>query len=129
MGPVMQHIGEKPVDPLTIHYYPSAKESSFELYEDDGETKAHERGEFAVTKITASAQKGAKTFLAVEAPKGKYRGMPEKRNYEIILHGCAKPSGVSISGKAAKFAYDEKARAITVKVPATAAGFSVEAAF
>jgi len=40
MGPLMQYIGKKRSDPLTILIYPY-KESKFTLYEDDGITYAY----------------------------------------------------------------------------------------
>lgn len=128
LGPVMQYVGEKPTDPLTVHYYPSASETSFELYEDDGLSRAYERGEYAVTTLRGSSAPGAQMSVSVEGPKGKYAGMPAKRAYEIVFHHCPKPAGVYMDAagvQAGNTAYDEKAKILTVKVPNSPGTFTL----
>ncbi|MEV1290284.1 TIM-barrel domain-containing protein [Micromonospora sp. NPDC049679] len=53
LGPVMQWTEQGPLDPLSIEVYPDddgAAEGV--LYEDDGVTRAHERGQWSMTRYT-----------------------------------------------------------------------------
>jgi alpha-glucosidase len=85
MAPVMQYTREKPVDPLTINYYPSTSASSYNLYEDDGESNAYLNNSFAITHIEA-VQKDKSVVIKVGKPGGAYKGMTSKRAYEIVIH-------------------------------------------
>ena len=49
MQPTMIYVGEKPVDVITVEIFPN-KNSSFELYEDDGTSLQYQQGNFAITK-------------------------------------------------------------------------------
>lgn len=52
LGPAMSHVGEKRCDPLSLRIYPDGTgTASLDLYEDDGETEAHRRGEFRRTRF------------------------------------------------------------------------------
>ncbi|MFH1539662.1 MAG: TIM-barrel domain-containing protein [bacterium] len=94
MYPVMRHTREKAPDPLTIHYYPGPERSVYELYEDDGETRGYERGEFAITKIEASRENGMDR-VAISKPEGSYDGMLKERSYEIVIHHAPGAGSVS----------------------------------
>ncbi len=48
MGPAMQYVGEKPLEPLSLHLFPGDK-ADFTLYEDDGISLDYELGKFATT--------------------------------------------------------------------------------
>lgn len=132
MGPVMQYEGEKTVNPLTINYYPSAAETVFALYEDDGNTRAYERGAFAVTTLRGKATPGSGISFAVEGPAGSYAGMPATRDYEMVFHRCASPKDVRMDGASLKndrWSYDAQKQILTVKAPGLKGGFKIEINF
>jgi alpha-glucosidase len=130
MAPVMQYTREKPVDPLTIHYYPGRGLSSYDLYEDDGESRAYENGESAITHIEAE-RKDRRISIRVADPRGGYKGMPEKRSYEIVIHHSASEGKVLAQGldprPAAK--YDAEKQTLSVTTPPVGKGFSVDINF
>jgi alpha-glucosidase (family GH31 glycosyl hydrolase) len=65
LGPPMQFV-ESNAGPLTLQVYPQG-ESSFELYEDDGETWAYEQGAYVLTEIRCSAAaSGLRLSLATQ---------------------------------------------------------------
>jgi alpha-glucosidase len=49
--PVMNYVGEKKINEMTLDIYPGAA-TEFELYEDDGKSLSYKKGEYATTKIT-----------------------------------------------------------------------------
>lgn len=85
--------------PLTLDIYPNG-EQSFELYEDDGFSKEHRDGNFAITKITAKApiKQSGNLLLKVGPTVGKYTGMKESRCYEFCIHSKVAPNKVVICG-------------------------------
>ena len=128
MGPLMQYTGEKPTDPLTVHYYPAQDETTFTLYEDDGATRAYERGEVAVTTLAGKAGPDGAMTVSVKGPRGKYTGMPETRDYEIVFHHCAQPGRVLLDGNpvdAAQWVYDPDREILAVTVSASKGHFTV----
>src|SRR5260370_2240982 len=83
MGPLMQHTGERPTDPLTIHCYLSAQgRASYTLYEDDGETQAYHHGAFSETHITCQAHE---TGATVEIEERFEQYHPRREWYEIVV--------------------------------------------
>ncbi len=97
MGPVMQYVEQKPVNPLTLDIYPW-KTSSFTLYEDDGITYAYENGAFARTTFVCSQQPN---HLVVEIgpSRGHFKGQLKKRTYILKLNGVNRPVKIRLEGK------------------------------
>ncbi len=81
MYPQMNYDGEKPLDTLTLDIYPSGK-SSYQLYEDDGKTRAYKQNEFAITNISCN-QTSSSTIINIDAIKGSYANMLPQRNYVL----------------------------------------------
>ena len=98
-APPMQHTSQKPLDPLIVNVLPlkEGESSSYSLYEDAGDSRAYEHGEFARTEIRSSEKAGE---LAIEiAPvKGVYQGMPKDRMYEVRLPADWPPEAVTANG-------------------------------
>lgn len=88
LGPDVQFNGEKAWDELEIRVYPGA-DGTGELYEDDFETYACEKGEWS--RIRFTWDDGARTLTIAER-EGSYPGMLSKRVFRIIL-----PDGTSKS--------------------------------
>ncbi|CAL9610248.1 hypothetical protein SUDANB120_05629 [Streptomyces sp. enrichment culture] len=115
MWPQMNHTGEKPVSVLTYDIHPRGS-SSFNLYEDDGLTRAHRSGAYARQRVDVSAPaSGAGTVtVSVGAPIGSYTGKPASRGYEFTLHVPTAPARVDLDGApltrhASKAAYEAAA--------------------
>ena len=81
LGPVVQHVNEKPDAPLEIRVYPGA-DASFTLYEDDNETYAYETGAFATTKLSWDDASGT---LTIGRRQGSYPGLSPRREFRVVL--------------------------------------------
>ncbi|MGI5446812.1 TIM-barrel domain-containing protein [Streptomyces sp. CA-243310] len=101
MWPQMNHTGEKPVSTLTYDIHPRGA-SSFELYEDDGRTRAHQSGAFARQRVAVTAPTTGVGDITVKvgAPVGDYAGKPASRAYELTLHVSSAPSALTANGSA-----------------------------
>ena len=74
-------------DELIVRVYPDSQESSFVLYEDDGETVDYLGGEVATTTLMQRTVDGS-VRVTVGATEGSYDGAPARRNnvVELVLH-------------------------------------------
>jgi alpha-D-xyloside xylohydrolase len=90
VGPQIQYVGEKRDAPITLYIYPGA-DGAFDLYEDDGVSRAYERGAYTVIPIRYDAATGAVSFAG---QNGGYEGMPNRRTFRIrwIGQGGAAPT-------------------------------------
>jgi hypothetical protein len=100
MAPPMQYSSQKPVDPLIVNVLPldAGQSSSYSLYEDSGDSRAFQRGEFARTEINTS-EKSNELIVTVAPAKGSYKGMPTARGYELRLVGGWPPTSVTANGR------------------------------
>ncbi|MFJ8207793.1 TIM-barrel domain-containing protein [Streptomyces sp. NPDC096033] len=112
MWPQMNYSGEKPVSTLTYDIHPRGT-SAFDLYEDDGRTRAYTTGAFARQHVgvTAPASGSGTVTVDVGAPTGSYAGQPASRGYELTLHVASAPTALTLDGTAltrltSKAAYD-----------------------
>ena len=87
MGPEMNYVGEKPVDPITFAIYPDENgQASMTLYEDDGVSPAYRQGIFRRTQVsTSKSGNGIQTDVA--APQGSYN--PGSRNLVFVIKSGA----------------------------------------
>jgi alpha-glucosidase len=85
--PEMKYVGEKSVDPITLHIYPDGNGSaSTVLYEDDGVSPAYKQGNFRRTNVRAR-RVGRGYFISVSAPEGDYQPGPRKFAFVINAFG------------------------------------------
>ncbi|MEQ9562103.1 MAG: glycoside hydrolase family 31 protein, partial [Woeseiaceae bacterium] len=73
---------------LTLHYYAdrSVRQSSGQMYEDDGKSRSSlEKGNFELLKF-ASRQDGNSLTIGLGREGGSYAGMPESRDLSIVIH-------------------------------------------
>ncbi|MFB7620670.1 TIM-barrel domain-containing protein [Kitasatospora sp. NPDC056181] len=145
MWPQMNYTGEKPVSTLTYDVYPRGN-SSFNLYEDDGTTRAYQSGAFARQQVdvTAPASGTGDVTLAVGAATGSYSGKPASRGYEFTVHTAGAPTSVKVgagtlTALGSKAAYDaastgwyfdpaDRAGVLWIKTGGAAGAFTVTAA-
>ncbi len=97
MGPVMQHTGEKPLDPITLRIYPGST-AEFALYEDDGVSYDYEKGKLALTTLSCETE-GRRTEVRIGAPSGRYRGMRRRRGWVVEMRAAGAPVRVVLDGR------------------------------
>jgi alpha-glucosidase/alpha-D-xyloside xylohydrolase len=94
MGPIKQYVDE-PVDaPLSVTIYPGA-DGAFELYEDDGRTFAHKKGDWS--RLAMAWNDRARQFSARLMPGSRMRA-PSTRTIEVRVAGTADTRRVNFSG-------------------------------
>ncbi|WP_343758230.1 discoidin domain-containing protein, partial [Clostridium oceanicum] len=100
MYPSSNYDGEKmPGDtyPITFDIYPSG-ESSFDLYEDDGETKEYRNGKSSKTKIQVVAPENGEgnSTVTVNPTEGSYKGMVTSRKNQFTIHSKSAPQTLTL---------------------------------
>ena len=97
MGPEMNYVGEKPVDPMTFAIYPDESgRASTTLYEDDGVSPAYRQGMFRRTQVSSTkSTNGFQTDVA--APQGSYN--PGSRDLIFVVKSGSAYRQVSVDGK------------------------------
>ncbi len=92
---VVQYVGEKEIETITLDIYPDGN-SSFSLYDDDGKSLDYQKGKYALTSIEVNAEDD-QVEVTIQPAEGKYK--LDDRTYEIRLHGnysAAKSNGKSL---------------------------------
>lgn len=103
MMPVMQYIGEKPLDVLTLDIYPHVNggNSQFVLYEDDGQTESYKDGIYTTTKYTLETKSAGdnKTLtFKIGERSGEYTDI-DQRDYIMQFHADFKNLSVTKDGQ------------------------------
>ncbi len=93
-GPDLDYLAQPHDGSLSVLIYPT-ESSTFELYEDDGETWAYEQGAYILTRISCTVQ--ADGLQIVLSHHGEYAGMPTQRAVRLQIYLSAPPSSVSVS--------------------------------
>jgi alpha-glucosidase (family GH31 glycosyl hydrolase) len=83
---IQQYVGEHPVTRVFVDVFPTATETSFNYYDDDGLTYAYEKGTFYQQRLSSS-DNGTVVRFALATPTGTYK--PPLREYEVRLHGIS----------------------------------------
>ncbi len=96
--PVVDFIGSAPQTDFILKVYPHGN-TSFTMYDDDGESYAYEEGAVCSTLFECS-EKGRDITVKVHPVQGTYQGLPENRNYSFELRCLSRPKKVSLNGKA-----------------------------
>ncbi|HLN64430.1 MAG TPA: TIM-barrel domain-containing protein [Symbiobacteriaceae bacterium] len=79
---------------LTLAVYPAEEETSFSLYEDDGESTAFQGGTYAVTTFAATPEAEALT-VTIGAPEGSFAGQVADRAYRLEVRVPTRPTAVT----------------------------------
>ncbi len=83
--PVMQYVGEKTIETLTLHTYFVEGEETSHLYEDHGDNFAYTQGIFSIKTYNV---KGDTSGMTIEQfIHGDYN--PSYKKCELVLHGIA----------------------------------------
>lgn len=99
--PVMQYVGEKSLDQLTLDVYPLTKtgKSSFVYYEDDGESQNYKEGMYATTKYECQVSENNGLTFTINARTGNYAEQVAERSYLMQFHVAGNAKGVSIDSQ------------------------------
>ncbi|WP_374580155.1 TIM-barrel domain-containing protein [Pseudoduganella sp.] len=98
MYPEVLYDGEKPKDVLTLDLYPHG-ESSFTLYEDDGNTRQYQKGAFSQQLLRMRAD-GARVTVDIAPVEGSYAGQEARRAYSLRMLTRQRPASVEASASA-----------------------------
>ena len=114
LGPELQYIAEKPQDPITLFVYAGA-DGDFTLHEDDGLTYGYEKGAYTEIPIHWDDKEG---ILTLGPRKGSFKGMLEKRTFNLVFISGKKPVGFSFeSGPSETVPYDGTAASVKLRKP------------
>lgn len=120
--PVVQNVDEAPQGPLEISVYPSTPgsgsghECKGELYQDDGNTLAYQRGEFLRLAFTCD-QDSSSLRLNISNVQGTYK--PWWKAMKIVFFGLTgSPKSISVDGiKVPNWKFEPGQQAVTLTVP------------
>lgn len=83
LAPIMQYVGEKPIDQMTLHIYYIDGEHCSTLYEDDGEGYGYTEDDFRLSTFTVVGND--KWFRITQNNKGSFERT--YKTFKVILHG------------------------------------------
>jgi alpha-D-xyloside xylohydrolase len=95
VGPEIQHTGEAPSAPITLHVYTGA-DGQFALYEDDGTSMEYANGRFARIPVRYEERTGT---LTLGAREGSFPTMAVTRTVNIRWMTPAKARPLDLDGK------------------------------
>jgi alpha-glucosidase (family GH31 glycosyl hydrolase) len=86
--------------------------------DDDGHTRAYQRGEFSTTRLAvAGSYEAGRVTFDVSAAEGGYAGQPAARRITLALERSPRPRAVTAAGQAgAAFEFDEAGQRVTVRL-------------
>ena len=114
--PACDHVEQGWSPQVSLLVYPSAQ-SSFTLYEDDGQSLGYRQGQFARTPLSCTLQ-GSTVTLTIGPRNGSYDGMPATRDFTATIHLPRPPQTVSLDGAPlADCTWDEQNSTLTVAIP------------
>ncbi|MBD2843751.1 carbohydrate-binding protein [Paenibacillus sp. IB182496] len=102
---VQDYVGQTAAEAVEVDVWPSASETAFTYYEDDGASYDYEDGETFAQRLTTQQSGGTIAFTA-EAAAGTYT--PEAEHYLVKLHGQAGTTA-TLNGSALTAAADLEA--------------------
>lgn len=96
IAPIMQYVGEKPIEQLTLKCYYSADRTTSELYEDAGDGYDYKKGQHCVKTFTLRGEEN--NIKVRQHITGKFR--PEYQTYLLQLIGLPfTPTHVTLDDK------------------------------
>jgi alpha-glucosidase (family GH31 glycosyl hydrolase) len=92
MQPYMDHVGQKPVDPLLVRVF-TGDDGRFRLYEDEGTGRDYRADRFARTEMRYDESNRTLTIAGMD---GRYPGQPDERGYRITFVNLDRPQTVTM---------------------------------
>lgn len=105
-------------EPITVAVYPGKGDSSFTLYEDNGNDKDY-ASEYATTLLTKRTLNDSTIAVTIGARKGTYKDMPANRRYTLKLVASTVPASVKIDGTETAYTYDGNNLSVLIDIPDT----------
>ena len=103
---------------IVVSVFPGGTgESSFMLYEDNGNDKNYAR-EYARTKLSSFIC-GKERTVIIGKREGAYKGMPSCRSFKVKLYSSLVPQSVTINGQAAEYEYLGDEFTVLISLPAS----------
>jgi hypothetical protein len=104
-------------DRLELHAFPPWPAEAV-LYDDDGISRAYQRGEYATTRIEVRGE-AERALVSIGADEGRYAGQPEERRLELVLHRTPVPRSVRRDGEPwSEWSHDPSAECVRVRLAA-----------
>ena len=105
LGPEMNHVGEKPLDPLTVLAYPAEGSGETMLYEDSGEGYDYRTGEYARRSLSCERAGG---HISVRLGEREGNFVPERERVVLELRGVeGRPQSVRAGGEEPEWSYED----------------------
>jgi alpha-glucosidase len=120
--PVVQDIDETPKGPLELRVYPGP-DCSGNLYMDDGNSFAYQKGEFLRTHFTCGTESN-QVSVHIAATEGTYH--PWFRDLRLTVYGASQVREVQVDGKPVKSWKMERGMVTVEGVPWTSTAHDVE---
>jgi alpha-glucosidase len=125
MWPEMNHVGERPTDPLTLHLHQADGSGESALYEDAGNGFAYERGEYARRSVVCEASEGG---ISVRLGEREGSFIPERGSVNLEIRGVdTRPERMSVNGEEANWSYEETGKKLVIRLAEEAGETVVEA--
>jgi alpha-glucosidase len=100
MQPVLQYVGEKVIEQLTLHVYYKNGTAESVLYDDGGEGYGYQEGQRTLRRFTVAGS--LQELVLTQAIEGDYA--PSYATYRVVLHGLPGPLEAKADGQAAEMA-------------------------
>ena len=121
----MNHVGEKPADPLTLLLYSAEGVGDTTLYEDAGNGFGYERGEYARRRVICEASADG---VSVRLGEREGSFVPERSSVNLEFRGVStRPQNVSMNGEEANWGYEEDGGKLVVSLAEDVSEVAVEA--
>jgi len=95
LGPEMNYVGEKNLEPSFVVYPDEGGEATSSLYEDDGLSPAYGEGVYRRTSVRFS-DKQKQIQISLNAPEGTFK--PEARSITFLISTDLSPRSVVLDG-------------------------------
>ena len=99
--PSMDYVGQQPLTELSVDVFPDTLRSTFDYYDDDGNTYDYEHGAYFSQSLSVQ-QQGNAVRVETTAPAGSFK--PALKFYLLKIHGDAATTVTSASGAMPSFA-------------------------
>lgn len=109
-GGQIQYASQQSDEPVTILVY-AGKNGEFKLYEDEGTNYNYEKGEYTVIPLTYN---DSTQTLTIGERKGAFKGMKEKRDFNIVFIDSKHPIGEAYLSKGKTVKY--KGKTVNIKL-------------